>query len=99
MAKFKAPEVTRILMVRADNYPGTQLPTFDVFDAEEYNDPTLRNVRPIGSVWAVGNRVIEGYRFGLAGEDALSQALRADETSPLATPAKAAYALLTAYNA
>ncbi len=39
----------------------TGLPGYHVFDAEEYNDPTIRNLRPVGEVWITGTPAATGY--------------------------------------
>jgi hypothetical protein len=59
-------------LVQTGTYPGTDLPVYRVYDAEEYGDPTVRNPRPIGEVWAVGvpgvtgRHVPTGVRYQLA---------------------------------
>jgi hypothetical protein len=65
-------------LVRDGDYPGTGLPVFKVYDAEEYNDPGVRYPRPVGEVWGVGVRgvtgkfVPTGVRYQLAGSEAES---------------------------
>jgi hypothetical protein len=87
-------------LARTGDYPGTGLPLFEVFDADEYNDPTVRRPRAVGEVWGVGVRgvtgkfVLTGFRYGLAGEGALAQAERADGTEPFPSCADAARAMI-----
>jgi hypothetical protein len=91
-------------MMSSGTYPGTDLPAFQVFDAEEYND-TSKRPQPIGEVWGVGVKgvtgrfILTGFRWGLAGEDMLAQARRADATEPLASSGDAARAMIAAYEA
>src|ERR1700685_1194986 len=46
--------------VRDGEYPGTTLPVFKVYDADEYNDVSVRNPRPVGEVWGVGVKGVTG---------------------------------------
>lgn len=60
-------------IIPAGTYPVTDLPTYDIYDADEYEDKTIRRPRPIGSVWGVGVKGVTGkylptgYRWSLAG--------------------------------
>ena len=60
-------------LVRAGSYPGTDLPVFKVYDADEYEDATIKHPRPIGEVWGVGvpgvavQSLATGVRWQLAG--------------------------------
>jgi hypothetical protein len=84
-------------MVRDGNYPGTDLPVFKVYDAEEYNDPTVQFPRSIGEVWGVGVKgvtgsfVPTGVRYQLNGSFAESPVLAAGAY------AKAANAMIAEY--
>lgn len=51
---LSAPEVAPVILVRSGSYPGTDLPTFDVFDADEYENASIRRPLKLGEVWAVG---------------------------------------------
>lgn len=67
-------------MIADGNYPGTDLPVFKVFDADEYADVT-RTPRPVGEVWAVGVKGVSGKfvptgtRYALTGSWAESPVL------------------------
>jgi len=66
-------------MVRDGNYPGTDLPVFKVYDADEYQDTSVKYPRPIGEVWSVGvkgvvvGNVPTGVRWALAGSSEVSE--------------------------
>jgi hypothetical protein len=47
-------------MIHEDTYPGTGLPVFRVYDAEEYQDTTVRHPRPVGEIWGIGVRGVTG---------------------------------------
>lgn len=47
-------------LVRDGDYPGSGLPVFKVFDAEEYNDTSVQHPRPIGEVWGTGVKGVTG---------------------------------------
>jgi hypothetical protein len=65
-------------LVRDDDYPGTGLPVYKVFDADEYQDVTVKHPRAIGEVWSVGVEGVcgkfipTGVRFQLSGSYAES---------------------------
>jgi hypothetical protein len=90
-------------MIAAGEYPGTGLPRFQVFDADEYQDVTVKHPQPVGEVWGVGVRgvtgrfVLTGFRWGLTGEGPLAQAERADATEPFPSCAEAARAMVAAH--
>jgi len=60
-------------LAREGDYPGTGLPVYKVYDAEEYNDTSVRRPRVFGEVWGVGVRGVTGkfiptgVRYQLAG--------------------------------
>ena len=86
-------------MVRCGEYPGTNLPLFRVFDAEEYNDASVKNPQAIGEVWSTGVRgvldtfVPTGVRWQLYGSW--------DESPlyPAGAHGEAARAMIAAYEA
>jgi hypothetical protein len=65
------------VIMRDADYPGTGLPVYKVYDAEEYNDVS-RTPRPIGEVWLTGIKGVTGdymptgVRWQLAGTGMLS---------------------------
>lgn len=66
-------------LIANGTYPGTNLPTFRVFDAEEYDDVTVARPRVIGEVWAVSQHghpsVPTGVRYQLSGSWEVSPVL------------------------
>ena len=86
-------------MVLDGEYPGTSLPVYKVYDADEYNDPSVSRPRPIGEVWGVGAKgVTEGFvptgvRFQLSGTGELS----ASPLFPAGAYASAARAMIALY--
>jgi hypothetical protein len=60
-------------MVLDGTYPGTDLPVYKVYFADEYQDVTVRFPRSIGEVWAVGFKgvtgkyIADGVRYQLNG--------------------------------
>lgn len=65
-------------LVREGVYPGTDLPFYRVYDADEYQDVTVKHPRAIGEVWGVGivgvtGRFIPtGVRYSLTGSEVSS---------------------------
>lgn len=68
-------------MIHEDDYPGSGFPIYRVYDAEEYQDASVRSPRPIGEVWGVGIRGVSGIwlqtgvRWQLAGTGMLDSVL------------------------
>lgn len=60
-------------MIQDGEYPGTGLPVYKVYNADEYQDTSIASPRPIGEVWGVGVRGVTGQfiptgvRFQLSG--------------------------------
>lgn len=86
-------------MVRDGDYEGTDLPVFKVFDADEYNDVTVKHPRPVGEVWGVGVKgvtgkfVPTGTRWEIAGRMTLDDS----NLLPAGAYADAARAMIAAY--
>jgi hypothetical protein len=92
-------------MIREEDYPTTGLPVYRVYDADEYQDVTVKRPLPVGEVWGVGVKgvtgrfVLTGFRYGLAGEGPVAQAGRADATGPFSSCADAARAMIAEFEA
>jgi hypothetical protein len=86
------------LMTRAGDYPGTDLPTYQVWDAEEYND-TSRTPRPIGEVWAVGSRGVTGRYIPTGVRWQLSRSMAESPTYAAGAYAEACRAMIAAFEA
>lgn len=92
-------------MIAAGSYPGTGLPVFKVYDAEEYQDVSIKDPRPVGEVWGVGVKgvterfILTGFRYGFSGEGPIAQAWRADATEPFRSSGDAARAMIAEYEA
>lgn len=90
-------------MIREGDHSATGLPVFRVYDAQEYQDVTVERPRPVGEVWGTGvagvtgRHALTGFRWGLSGEPALTQAGRADTTEPYPSWQDAARAMIAAY--
>lgn len=86
-------------MAEYGTYNGTDLPIYRVFDAKEYNDPTIRRPFYIGEVWGVGVKGVSGkwvptgVRWQLTGSDDECELL------PAGAYAKAARMMIEAYSA
>jgi hypothetical protein len=85
-------------MQRAEDYPGTGLPVYQVFDAEEYAD-TSRRPRPIGEVWGVGSAGVTGRYIPTGVRWQLSGSLAESPTYPAGAYAEAARAMIAAFDA
>lgn len=87
-------------MVLDGEYPETGLPVYKVYDADEYNDPSVIRPRAIGEVWGVGVKgaaagfVPTGVRFQLSGTGDLS----ASPLFPAGAYAKAARAMIALHD-
>lgn len=90
-------------IIHEDYYPGTGLPVYRVYDADEYQDTTVKRLRPVGEVWGVGVKgvtgkfILTGFRYGLSGEGPLVQAERADATEPFPSYGDAARAMIAEF--
>ena len=86
-------------MINDGNYPGTSLPVFKVYDADEYNDASVKHPRPIGEVWGVGVKGVTGrfvptdVRWEIAGRMTLNDS----NLLPAGAYADAARAMIAAY--
>lgn len=87
-------------MVRDADYPGTGLPVYKVYDAEDYDNPMVQHPRPIGEVWGTGvagvvpgKFIPTGVRWDLAGHMTLDDS----NLLPAGAYADAARAMVAAY--
>lgn len=86
-------------LVRDGDYEDTGLPVFKVFDADEYNDLSVKNPRPVGEVWGTGvpgvtgKFVPTGVRWEIAGRMTLDDS----NLLPAGAYADAARAMIAAY--
>lgn len=86
-------------LVRDGNYPGTDLPLFKVYDADEYQDPTVRYPRPIGEVWGTGVAGVSGRFVPTGTQWQLSGSWEVSPALPVGAYADAARAMIAAYEA
>lgn len=84
-------------LVHDGNYPGTDLPVFKVFDADEYNNPTVRHPRPIGEVWGTGVAGVTGLSVPTGVRWQLSGSFAESPLHPAGDYAGAARAMIAAY--
>jgi hypothetical protein len=86
-------------LVQDGNYPGTDLPLYKVFDADEYNDPTVKYPHPIGDVWGVGVRGVAGKFVPTGVRWEINGSLTLDDSNllPAGAYADAARAMIRAY--
>jgi hypothetical protein len=86
-------------MVHDGNYPGTDLPVFKVFDADEYNDTSVKYPRLVGDVWGVGVKGVTGKFIptGVRWEIAGRMTLDDSNLLPAGAYGDAARAMIAAY--
>jgi hypothetical protein len=84
-------------MINDGNYPGTDLPVFKVFDADEYNDTEVRHPRPIGEVWSIGARGVTGRFVPTGVRWQLSGSFSESPVLPAGAYADAARVMIAAY--
>jgi len=86
-------------LVHDGNYPGTDLPVYKVFDADEYNDTSVKYPRPVGEVWGVGVKGVTGKFIptGVRWEIAGHMTLDDSNLLPAGAYADAARAMIAAY--
>lgn len=84
-------------LIRDGDYPGTDLPVFKVFDADEYNDPAVKQPRPIGEVWGTGVRGVSGHFIPTAVRWQLSGSFAESPEHPAGAYADAARAMIVVY--
>lgn len=83
--------------VRDGNHPGTGLPLFKVYDADEYQDVTVRYPRPVGEVWGVGVRGVTGRCVPTGVRWQLSGSWEESPLYPVAAYGTAARAMIAAH--
>jgi len=87
------------LLISDGESPVTGLPVFKVYDADEYEDASVRRPRPIGEVWGVGVRgvtgdfILTGCRWEIAGQMTLDDS----NLLPAGAYADTARAMIKAY--
>lgn len=84
-------------LVRDGNYPGTDLPAYKVFDADEYSSPAVRHPRPVGEVWGTGVRGVSGPFVPTGVRWQLSGSWDESPVYPAGAYADAARAMIAAY--
>jgi len=84
-------------LARQGNYPGTDLPVFKVFDAEEYNDITIANPRSIGEVWAIGVQGVSGRWLPTGTRWQLNGSYEESPVLPIGAYAEAARQMIAKY--
>jgi hypothetical protein len=84
-------------LVQDGTYPGTDLPVFKVYDADEYQDPAVRDPRAIGEVWGTGVRGVTGQFVPAGVRWQISGTWEASPLYPAGAYADAARAMVAAY--
>jgi hypothetical protein len=84
-------------VIRDGNYPGTDLPVFKVFDADEYNDASVKHPRPIGEVWSTGEPGVTGQSVPTGVRWQLSGSFDVSPLYPVGAYGEAARAMIAAY--
>jgi hypothetical protein len=79
-------------LVRDGDYPGTDLPVFKVYDAEDVTAPAIGEVWAVGVKGVTGRHIPTGVRWQLAGTGMLG----ASEPMPAGAYADAARAMIAA---
>ncbi len=86
-------------LVRDGEYPGTGLPVFKVYDADEYNDASIARPRHIGEVWGVGVKGVTGQFIPTGVRWQLVGSFAESPEYPAAAYGNAARAMIKAYEA